>query len=32
MAPFGDQLTLEEIWKIIEFLREKNRQRDLKQQ
>lgn len=26
MAPFADQLTPEEIWKIVEFLREKNRQ------
>lgn len=27
MAPFGDQLTPDEIWKIVEFLRDKNRQR-----
>lgn len=27
MAPFGDQLKPDEIWKIVEFLREKNRQR-----
>lgn len=27
MAPFADQLTAEEIWKIVEFLRDKNRQR-----
>jgi cytochrome c(L) len=27
MAPFGDQLKTEEIWKIVEFLRDKNRQR-----
>jgi cytochrome c oxidase cbb3-type subunit III len=32
MAPFGDQLTPDEIWKIVEFLREKNRQRHLKAQ
>jgi len=32
MAPFADQLAPEEIWKIVEFLREKNRQRHLKQQ
>jgi cytochrome c oxidase cbb3-type subunit III len=32
MAPFGDQLKPDEIWKIIEFLRDKNRQRHLKQQ
>ena len=32
MAPFSDQLTPEEIWKIVEFLRDKNRQRHLKQQ
>ena len=32
MAPFADQLTPEEIWKIVEFLRDKNRQRHLKQQ
>ena len=29
MAPFGDQLTPDEIWKIVEFLRDKNRQRHL---
>jgi cytochrome c(L) len=27
MAPFADQLTPDEIWKIVEFLRDKNRQR-----
>ena len=27
MAPFADQLMPEEIWKIVEFLRDKNRQR-----
>jgi cytochrome c-L len=27
MAPFADQLKPEEIWKIVEFLRDKNRQR-----
>src|SRR3954466_4133029 len=27
MAPFGDQLKPEEIWKIVEWLRWKNRQR-----
>ena len=27
MAPFADQLQPDEIWKIIEFLRDKNRQR-----
>ena len=27
MAPFSDQLVPEEIWKIVEFLRDKNRQR-----
>jgi cytochrome c oxidase cbb3-type subunit III len=32
MAPFSDQLTPEEIWKIVEFLRDKNRQRHVKQQ
>ena len=32
MAPFSDQLTPEEIWKIVEFLRDKNRQRHLNQQ
>ena len=32
MAPFGEQLTPDEIWKIVEFLRDKNRQRHLKQQ
>ncbi len=31
MAPFADQLTPEEIWKIVEFLRDKNRQRHLMQ-
>jgi cytochrome c(L) len=31
MAPFSDQLTPEEIWKIVEFLRDKNRQRHVKQ-
>ncbi len=30
MAPFGDQLKPEEIWKIVEFLRDKNRQRNAK--
>lgn len=30
MAPFSDQLTAEEIWKIVEFLRDKNRQRQPK--
>jgi mono/diheme cytochrome c family protein len=30
MAPFGDQLQPEEIWKIVEFLRDKNRQRNAK--
>ena len=30
MAPFADQLTPDEIWKIVEFLRDKNRQRHLK--
>ena len=29
MAPFGDQLSPDEIWKIIEFLRAKNRERHL---
>jgi cytochrome c(L) len=28
MAPFADQLKPDEIWKIVEFLREKNRQRN----
>jgi len=32
MAPFGDQLKPEEIWKIVEFLRGKNRQRHAKEQ
>ncbi len=32
MAPFADQLAPEEIWKIVEFLRDKNRQRQIKQQ
>jgi len=32
MASFGDQLTPDEIWKIVEFLRDKNRQRHLKEQ
>jgi cytochrome c(L) len=27
MAPFADQLTPDEIWRIVEFLRDKNRQR-----
>ena len=27
MAPFGDQLKAEEIWKIVEYLRFKNRER-----
>ena len=27
MASFGDQLKPDEIWKIVEFLRDKNRQR-----
>jgi mono/diheme cytochrome c family protein len=31
MAPFADQLSPEEIWKIVEFLRDKNRQRHLQQ-
>ncbi len=30
IAPFGDQLMPEEIWKIVEFLRDKNRQRNSK--
>jgi cytochrome c-L len=30
MAPFGNQLQPEEIWKIVEFLRDKNRQRQAK--
>ncbi|MFN0316369.1 MAG: c-type cytochrome [Burkholderiales bacterium] len=30
MAPFADQLKPEEIWKIVEFLRDKNRQRNAK--
>lgn len=29
MAPFADQIMPEEIWKIVEFLRDKNRQRHL---
>src|SRR3954464_11443604 len=32
MAPFGDQLKTDEIWKIVEFLRDKNRQRHAKEQ
>ena len=32
MASFGDQLKPDEIWKIVEFLRDKNRQRHLKGQ
>jgi len=32
MAPFADQLAPEEIWKIVEFLRDKNRQQHLKKQ
>jgi len=32
MAPFSDQLAPEEIWKVVEFLRDKNRQRHLKPQ
>lgn len=32
MAAFGDQLKPDEIWKIVEFLRDKNRQRHLKAQ
>jgi cytochrome c-L len=32
MAPFGDQLKPDEIWKIVEFLRDKNRQRHAKEQ
>jgi len=32
IAPFSDQLAPEEIWKVVEFLRDKNRQRHLKQQ
>jgi len=31
MAPFSDQLAPEEIWKIVEYLRDKNRQRHLMQ-
>ena len=31
MAPFAEQLSPEEIWKIVEFLRDKNRQRHLQQ-
>jgi cytochrome c(L) len=31
MAPFGDQLKADEIWKIVEFLRDKNRQRHAKE-
>jgi cytochrome c oxidase cbb3-type subunit III len=31
MAPFGDQLNPDEIWKIVEFLRDKNRQRHLRE-
>mgnify|MGYP003519518555 FL=1 len=30
MAPFGDQLKPEEIWKIVEFLRDTHRQRNAK--
>lgn len=30
MAPFADQLSTEQIWKIVEFLRDKNRQRHAK--
>lgn len=30
MAPFADQLTPDQIWKIVEFLRDKNRQRQPK--
>lgn len=30
MAPFADQLKPDDIWKIVEFLRDKNRQRHLK--
>ena len=32
MAPFSDELTPEEIWKIVEFLRDKNRQRHANEQ
>jgi cytochrome c(L) len=28
MAPFGDQLEPDQIWKIVEFLRAKNRERN----
>ena len=30
MSPFANQLSSDEIWKIIEWLREKNRQRNAK--
>lgn len=30
MSPFADQLTPDEIWKIVEWLRERNRQRNAK--
>ena len=30
MSPFGDQLKPDEIWRIVEFLRDTNRQRKLK--
>lgn len=30
MAPFGDQIKPEEIWKIVEFLRARNRERQAK--
>ena len=32
MAPFGDQLKPDEIWKIVEFLRAKNRERKAAEQ
>ena len=32
MAPFADQLKPDEIWKIVEFLRDKNRQRHANEQ
>ena len=32
MAAFGNELSPDDIWKIIEFLRYKNRQRHLKEQ
>lgn len=30
MSPFAGQMTPEEIWKVVEFLRDKNRQRNAK--